>query len=631
MLLIKTHCSQAMCFWFFFEKLWVYNNYHKIKDERTLYMNYLAKEKFYFGIIAGAKEVMQNRAYLNEINVYPVPDGDTGSNLYAMMQNIINHTPINHNIDMTLETISESAIIGAKGNSGLLFAQYIDAFIEEILRNEMISSKAFLKACQMGMNAAYNAIEKPIEGTILTIMRVFYEALKPYETHDAFFDEPLEMAKHAIDKAVDDTTDQLMALKKASVVDSGAKGFLYFITGFIRGITLSSVDTEVIQLKIPEAIESHHFTNETLAFRYCFEVLLKKNEDSPESIGKYFEGDGDSVIVTQTKHYFRMHLHTNFPCRVFQKAMAFGYVEKQKVDDMLMQYTQAHHRKFKTAIVTDSVSDIPDQWLLEKEVSIIPLSILSDEGMFLDKRTLDNDFLFKHIEQTGKLPTSSQPDRNIILNQLEQVLSHYDQVMVLTVSSALSGTYNSIKKVADDLLERTRKHVDVIDTKQNSAAQGLLVWYLAKLRDDKEPYDVMVEKIQDAITRTKIIVRIAQIDHMIWSGRLNIYAGRIAKLLRIKPLITLDAAGQGTIQKLCFNRRGAERAFLDHIQKTHKEKTILYYALTYVDDPKIAEAVALDIKQLIGFDPVYIVESSSVIALGAGKGAVAIGYMTKET
>ena len=593
-------------------------------------MNYLAKEKFYFGIIAGAKEVMQNRAYLNEINVYPVPDGDTGSNLYAMMQNIINHPPTNHNIDITLETISESAIIGAKGNSGLLFAQYIDAFIEEILRNEMISSKAFLKACQMGMNAAYNAIEKPIEGTILTIMRVFYEALKPYETHEAFFEEPLEIAKHALVKAVDDTTHQLMALKRASVVDSGAKGFLYFITGFIRGIALNSVDTKVIPLQIPEAIELHHFTDETLTFRYCFEVLLKKNEETQASIGKHFQDDGDSVIVTQTKHYFRMHMHTNFPSRVFQKAMAFGYVEKQKVDDMLMQYTQAHHRKYKTAIVTDSVSDIHDQWLLEKEVSIIPLSILSEEGLFLDKRTINNDILFRHIEKTGKLPTSSQPDRSLISNQLEQVLTHYDQVMVLTVSSALSGTYSSIKKVADDLFDRTRKRITVIDTKQNSAAQGLLVWYLAKLRDDNEPYDVMAEKIQAAISRTKIIVRIAQIDHMIWSGRLNIYAGRIAKVLRIKPLITLDAAGQGSIQKLCFNRRGAERAFLDHILKTHKEKTILYYALTYVDDPGMAEAVALDIKQLIGLDPVYIVESSSVIALGAGKGAIAIGYMTKE-
>jgi len=592
-------------------------------------MNYLAKEKFYFGIITGAKEVMQNKTYLNQINVYPVPDGDTGSNLYAMMQQITRNTYLDSDINITLESVSESAIIGAKGNSGLLFAQYIGAFIEAILRGEAISAKSFLEGCHMGMTAAYNAIEKPIEGTILTIMRVFYETLKPYETHETFFEEPLELAKRAIAEAVDETTHQLFVLKKASVVDSGAKGFFYFITGFIKGIALNHVDMKEEPEVVPETVETHHFTDESLNYRYCFEVLLKKNAYTPEDIAKQFQNDGDSMIVTQTKQYLRLHLHTNAPCDVFHKAMTFGTIEMQKVDDMLMQYTQAHHRKYRTAIVTDSVSDIPDEWLLEKEISMVPLSILSEDIAFLDKRTINNERLFERIEKTGKLPTSSQPDRVLISNLYNQLHTYYEHIIVLSVSSALSGTFNGFKQVAENM-GNVKHAIQVVDTKQNAVAQGLLVWYLAKLRDENETGEALIEKIHDAIHRTKIIVRIAQIDHMIWSGRLNIHAGKIAKMLRIKPLITLDEDGKGAIQKLCFNKRGAERAFLEHIRKVHRKKTILYYALTYVDDREMAEDIAQDIKRLIGLEPVYIVESSTVIALGAGKGAIAIGYITKE-
>ena len=245
----------------------------------------------------------------------------------------------------------------------------------------------------------------------------------------------------------------MKVLQKSSVVDSGAKGFAYFIKGFLAGIQghLLSKDSLDTEEAIP-AIDIHD--HEIGEYRYCTEALIERNE-AGENLKTVLSDIGDSIVQVKGKTKTRVHVHTNDPAEMFDRLSKQGKLIEQKVDDMNLQYERVHNRKYKTVIVTDSIADLPKEIIDDAQVHVIHMSLLVGEESYIDKLTVTNEKLFDLAKQKQTHPTSSQPTIKNIENTYRYLLTYYDTVIVLTVAKALSGTYNAFKKAAETFEEKT--------------------------------------------------------------------------------------------------------------------------------------------------------------------------------
>jgi len=567
------------------------------------------KNKVFTGIIAGAKEVMHHKSQLNKINVFPVADGDTGSNLYSTMQSIVKYSEEKSTLKMTLESVADAAIVGARGNSGIIMAQYFQGFSEGIHEDE-VTSKVFVEASSMGFKYAYSAVETPVEGTMLTIMRVFHEALAECTLDN--MEHALELAYKHVIKAVEKTTEQLKVLKKASVVDSGAKGFQVFLKGFIKGIkgeTIIEVEEDVPEID--------HVHEDDFNFRYCTEALIGGFKGDIKEVLKPY---GDSLIIAGNERKTRIHIHTDQPTQVFDVLSDKGVLLEQKVEDMKMQYDVVHHRKYNRVIVTDSIADIPKNILDEDQVQVVNLSLLIGNESYIDKLTIDNE---KVLKLSALKPTSSLPTEKQVGGLYEYLATYYDEIIVLSVSKALSGTYNVFKKLAEN-----RSDIHVIDTMQNSIAQGVLVHQCIDYLKQGVETNELLEKIESDIKASKILVKVDSIEPMITSGRLSVKMGAIVKRLGIKPIVTLKD-GEGAIAGVGLSKKNALKQVIKKTLNVHHESGFKKLAITYVDDPSEAEVFKTTLEEA-GIKVDYIVKSSAIIANGAGKGAVAVGYIKEH-
>jgi DegV family protein with EDD domain len=216
-----------------------------------------------------------------------------------------------------------------------------------------------------------------------------------------------------------------------------------------------------------------------------------------------------------------------------------------------------------------------------------------------------------------------------LYNTLQYLSGYYDHIIVLSVSKALSGTYNAWHQ-AIEKYPGIKEKVSLIDTKQNSVAQGLLAYKAQSYVKSGMAFNLIVDQIRKDIEASKIWVNIKTIDPMIASGRLSVKAGKIAKLVNLTPIVTLKE-GAGAIEKIAFSQKGALKKLMKGLGEEHKNNEIMTYSITYIDDLASAQLFAKEAEAIIGFPPEYITESSSIIANGAGKGAIAIGMITRRS
>lgn len=567
----------------------------------------MTKDKVYQGVMNGAREVMHHKTQLNQINVFPVADGDTGTNLYSTMHSIITKSENKDNLKSTMASIADAAIEGARGNSGIIFAQFFQG-ISEGIHGDSFSPEELLLASNIAVKYAYDSVETPVEGTILTIMKVFSETIKEYKHENLLV--ALEKAYDKVRLAVEMTTNQLKVLKKSSVVDSGAKGFQMFLKGFIAGLK-GQVVSDVEEKPIETFVHSH---DEDITFRYCTEALIK---DCHTDLKTLLSDLGDSMIVAGSDRKKRVHIHTDNPQEVFNRIGSHGIILEQKVDDMVMQANIVNNRKHNRIIITDSIADLPREIIDKEQVYMLPLSILIGEENYLDKLTIGNE---KILSLAHLKPTSSLPSEKSIVNMINFLKTYYDELFIISVSSKLSGTYQVIKKVA-----KTDDRIHVIDSLQNSVAQGVLVHQCIDYLNKELKTEQILNLIKEDIEQSKILVSVDSIDPMIASGRLSVKAGSIVKKAGIKPIVTLKE-GEGSIAGINFSRKAAIKSIINKVKKIKSFKKL---AVAYIDDLETALMIKKDIESL-GIPVDYVVETSAIIANGAGRGAVAVGYIKER-
>jgi len=587
-------------------------------------MEYLTGHDLYQMFNYGTTFVVKKRKKLNDINVFPVPDGDTGNNLVYTMQTISRESKPQESFQATLDSISDSALIGARGNSGVIFAQFVNGLRTASKGKELVSLDEFADMALESVEHTYSSLSNPVEGTMITVIKEWAKGLK--ETLSAaknikdFFLVAYAMAEQALER----TKEQLAILKKNNVVDSGAMGFVLFL----KGINSYFNKEQIEEMAYEELeIENTHDFHEEINFRYCTEGLVEYSNQKEEVIQETLKPYGDSLIVVMGAKMFRIHIHTNQPELVFQELRKFGKIISQKVDDMIgdisMKYAESD-----TVIVTDSIADIDQNYLKENNVVVIPLNVNIEGTTYFDKVTLNNEILFDLIENSLEYPTTATPTIKYINDLFSKLLLNYKNILLVAVSSNLSATFNVIKKEVDQLVAKG-KNIKIVDTLTNSVAQGLLVKKAVEMLKDGKSIDEIEKVLNEEKEKSEILVCLETFKYAMMSGRLPKAVGKIGMFFGIRPIMSIDDKGKGAAFGFALSQKGITKKIVKHVKKDLETKGIDRYALIHCLNQELLDEYKALFTEMIGKEPEYIAEVSSATAIHSGKGSVAIGYIKK--
>jgi len=529
--------------------------------------------------------------------------------------------------------LSEASLFGARGNSGAIFSQYFAGF-KEAAADVKDSAAAALplqvlaKMFHSGYIFAYRSIQLPREGTILSAMRSFADGFHRLLGQGADLLQAAEGALKDLRHTVRQTAGILPQQRAMKAPDAGAMAFLYFAEGFLNALlgreeAESEADITMLAGLVADMADDVHAvlaTDENTGFRYCTEVLVKlaREDDINEGMKARLTVLGDSMVVSRSGFIARVHLHTDAPHKAVDLMEELGTLLEVKADDMHMQQALARKHPGKTALVIDSIADVPED-SLGRDVYCLPLHLLIDGVSYQDKRTISRE----RMKRSSGRMTSSQVNLEGIKQFLDPILASYDKALILTVSSKMSGLF---ARYSEYITANPTAAVYLVDSLVNSGAQGLLARHAAdRLHAGEEP-GAVAQALEALRKRAKILVSLPSLKAMVASGRLNGRIGGILMKIGFLPLVTINAHGEGAVTGLSFSRGRSDRILLNKLNPGNIER----YAIVHAGDEKQALQVAGDTKARLGMNPDYICEISSVVTNFAGEGAYAVAYIEKE-
>lgn len=584
-------------------------------------MEYINGNDLYEMFNYGAYFVMKQRQHLNDINVFPVPDGDTGNNLLQTLKTIVSESKKYDSFAKTLDSISDSALIGARGNSGVIFAQFVNGMQKAHIPKERINIIEFAELVQESYHYTLSSLSNPVEGTMLTIIREWGSSLKSAISSKQKIKDIFSVTFETMKKVLANTKKMLNVLTENDVVDSGALGFVLFIEGVTKYFNNIEIDVEEYE---EVSFEDHHHFDAEITYQYCTEGLVNYDTLDFDDLRKHIDSFGDSLIIAQGRNKFRVHIHTNEPEKFFQVLKEYGRIEKQKIDDMKLEMTMKNSSK-KRVLITDSIADVPKDFLQTHNVIVIPINLEVDQVPYLDKLSITNEILFRDIHQYLEYPKTATPSIKYINDLFSKALLQFDEIFVVTVSKELSGTYNLIKNEADKLSVKGKK-VYVIDSKNNSATEGLIVQKMAELLEMELETSEILSTIDSDIKKTQILVCLDTFKYATMSGRVPKVIGKIGMLLGLRPIMSLSN-GKGTAFGMSLTKRGITKRIRKLVESDIKKHGIDRYSIVHC----LNEDLAIEYKQLftevIGKEPEFVTEISTATAIHSGVGSVAIGYL----
>jgi DAK2 domain fusion protein YloV len=461
--------------------------------------------------LAGAKNLDSKKDWINELNVFPVPDGDTGTNMTMTIMSAAKEVSSLTNPTMAelAKAISSGSLRGARGNSGVILSQLFRGFCKVIKEYDEIDVTILCEACQKAVETAYKAVMKPKEGTILTVAKGAAEKALELsdETEDVvtFVEEVIKQAEYVLDQ----TPEMLPVLKQAGVVDSGGQGLVQVLKGAYDALigkeidyTIEGAPTGAAPAKISAETEAE------IKFGYCTEFIIVLNapmSDNEEHAYKAFlESIGDSIVVVADDEIVKTHVHTNDPGLALQKALTFGSLSKIKIDNMREEHQEklikdsqklaaqqkAEEEAYEAALADEKTNNMP-----AKEMGFVSVSI--GEGMNEVFRGLGVDYLI----EGGQTMNPSTED---MLNAIEHV--NAKTVFILPNNKNIIMAANQAVDLVED------KQIIVIPTKTIPQGITALVNYIHDHSAEENKEQMMAEIENVKTGQVTYAVRDTEID-----------------------------------------------------------------------------------------------------------------------
>ena len=520
---------------------------------------------------AGIARLLSRQEHLNKINVFPVPDGDTGTNLALTMGAVLGtlrRWPDGH-AGQTLTRIADAALDGARGNSGAILAQFFLGLCDRLGHLVSLSPDDFADGVHGGAEYARESLSEPREGTILTVLTDFARELNSVRLEGVRdFAALLHRGVQAARASLERTTFQLEALRKANVVDAGALGFVELIAGMTDYIASGAVEEpDVADLSsIPVAeYEETAGEEQDLEHRYCTECVVTGEQVDRRHLREQLSTLGSSLVVAGRQNKVRIHIHVNDPTEVFRIAARFGAVGGEKADDMLRQQHSAHASQRRVVVVTDSAADIPEEDLDRLDIHMVPIRVHFGDRSYLDKVSITSEEFFAEIARNPSHPKTSQPPPGDFRRQFEFLGSHFDAVVSVNITRQASGTCAAAELAAGRVAAHGR--VTVIDSMNASLGQGLVAMYAAECAQAGYDAGRVLEATRAILPRTRTFGLVGSLDYAVRGGRLPAWIKRVADALRLMPILHNDRKGRVTAGGVLIGRGNLRDKFARFVRR----------------------------------------------------------------
>lgn len=585
-------------------------------------------KRLYYSFLAGAQRIFDNQVFLNKINVFPVRDADTGTNLASTMRSIVDTFIPTDTFSNTANALADAALVGARGNSGIIFAQFLYGFSSSFKDEVTIDVTRFSDAVAQGVKQSYEAISNPVEGTMITVLREWAEDIQVLKDKIDDFNQLIIQSYARASESLANTPNLLEVLAKANVVDAGAKGFVVFLEGMIDFFKHGELKQilgarNVVKTQLLE--ESHD--PEHVNFRYCTEAMIVADNIERNKLRSKIEHFGDSLVIAGSPTKMRIHIHTDTPDKLFTRLSRFGSITFQKVDDMVMQMDLFDHRKHNIALLTDSTCDLPQEFLEKNQISMVPLSVHFGDTYYLDRLTLAPGRFYKMLAKTKVYPSSAQPTFKEFSNKYNYLSTHYDSIVAIHLSEAMSGTTSNSRKAAKTISNFAKKPITVINSKRISSGLGLIVMRAAEALDSGTTHEELTQNIEKWATDTELLVTAKTMKYMVKSGRVSAIKGFVGKLLKIKPVVIVNDLGKTETFGKPFTEKASMKMAMALATKKISNRKIWGYAISHAENEHAALWYAAQMEELTGMKPRFIAEASPVLGTNVGPGVVALSFM----
>ena len=535
--------------------------------------------------LAGAANLEAKKEYINELNVFPVPDGDTGTNMTLTIMSAAKEVSALENPDMVsmAKAISSGSLRGARGNSGVILSQLLRGFTKEIREYQEIDANILAKACDRATATAYKAVMKPKEGTILTVAKgAAQKAAELAETTDdleVFIPEVIKYAEEVLAQ----TPEMLPVLKEAGVVDSGGQGLVEVLHGAYDAFLGKEIDYSAIETgQAPRMVKPDQQTEADIKFGYCTEFIIMTKKEFTEKdeneFKAYLESIGDSIVCVADDDVVKVHVHTNDPGLAIQKALTYGQLSRMKIDNM----REEHHEKLirdAEKVAAQQVKSSEEQKKREprKPVGFIAVSI--GEGMNEIFRELGVDYIIEGGQ-------TMNPSTDDMLTAIDNV--NADHIFILPNNKNIILAANQAQSLTKD------KDILVIPTKTVPQGITAVISYMPEA-----DVDTNMESMQEAIKNVKT----GQVTYAVRDTHIDdkeIHEGDIMGI-GDKGILSVGQSVEATAKEM-----------LEHMVDEDSELISLYYGQDVLqeDAEKFAASVEelypdVDIDLHSGGQPIY--------------------------
>ncbi len=535
--------------------------------------------------LAGAANLEAKKEFINELNVFPVPDGDTGTNMTLTIMSAAKEVQALENPDMVsmAKAISSGSLRGARGNSGVILSQLLRGFTKEIREHKEIDTIILAKACDRATATAYKAVMKPKEGTILTVAKgISQKAAELAETTDnleVFLPEVIKQAEQVLEE----TPELLPVLKEAGVVDSGGQGLLEVIRGAYDAFLGKEIDYTAIEAgQGTKMVKPGQQAEADIKFGYCTEFIIMTEKSFSEKdeteFKAYLESIGDSIVCVADDDIVKIHVHTNDPGLAIQKALTYGQLSRMKIDNMREEHQEKLIRDAeKVAAQQAQAAEVRKKKEPRKPVGFIAVSI--GDGMNEIFRELGVDYIIEGGQ-------TMNPSTDDMLTAIDQV--NADHIFILPNNKNIILAANQAQSLTKD------KDIIVIPTKTVPQGITAVISYMPEA-----DIDANLEAMQEAIKNVK-------------TGQVT-YAVRDTKI-DDKVIHEGDIMGIGDhgILSVSQSVEGTTKEMLARLVDEDSELISLYYGqdIHEEDAEKFAQSIEelypdVDVDVHMGGQPIY--------------------------
>ena len=590
--------------------------------------------------LAASQYVQDRRAELNRINVFPVPDGDTGSNLALTVQAVSARLEgvRERDVSTVAHQAAEAAVLGARGNCGMMLSQVLLGFAEHLQGRTRVSTVDLAEALSAGARRLQAALENPVEGTILTVVRDTAQAGVRAEAGDvaAFVSELVEEARESLAR----TPDLLPVLRIAGVVDAGAKGFVSVLEGVLRymaGDPLSLGEEKRGDETSEGTIARVDLSEMKERFRYCTEALVR-GETLPgeRQVRNLLREWGDSLVVIRMGNALKVHIHTDEPNTVFQMLGHMGRLITRKAEDLAAQRQVLEraaadgHQLVRRplGVVTDSACDLPEEVVRAHGIRIVPLELIAGDRTYRDRVDISAEEFARSMESDEVHFTTSQPSPGAFLEGFRDAATDAERLVVVTLGSGLSGTFGSAE-VAARMLEDTPVHL--MDSQGASLLQGLLVVKAVELAEQGMGPEDVVSELMRIRRQSGVFITVDHYDRLLASGRIGRGMALVGTGLSVKPILSVNSEGKVIRRGQAIGRKRVLSAVIGLLEEViPNEVDRVRFGVVHVAYPEVVEAASDALRSRWGNVEILAGPATPVIANHVGIGAWGVGYMVED-